>query len=361
MAACGYLWMPVSVYGRPCCVPGVSGTAVLFLCGIETGCESVYGNVMHSLPLATLCSLALVLTSSAQAGERPLLAVLDLDGTQSKLSAAELQELTETARKGALDHIGKRYGIITRENLVDLLKSHGKTLEKCQGECETETGRLIGADVVVSGTVRRVFGRYRVGLKLHGTSPPSLMGIEKGDVKGKHKLPGLITRLMESLCSANGKHASSFASTGAPARTKPSLSPDSRRPRQAEGDLTLSGVPGIGESTRKELMAPESVYSGLANPWVRYSLTAVSALSFFGAYGYYVSYQRDLELYPAPRYHIDSSKPVSSGILVAIGLASGFLAGRGWKDATTVDEATAVSIGLDLAGDSVFSRVHLTW
>jgi formylglycine-generating enzyme required for sulfatase activity len=133
-----------------------------------------------------------LVTSSAFAVERPLLAVLDFEAPRAGLSEDEVVELSELARAEALDQLGGRYDIITRENLVDLLKSHGKTLEKCQGECETETGRLIGADVVVSGAVRKAFGAYTVVLKAHSTSPPKVLGIEKGKTKNSEEIPDLI-------------------------------------------------------------------------------------------------------------------------------------------------------------------------
>ena len=146
-------------------------------------------------------SLAALLGGSAVAGERPLLAVLDFDGSQAKLSDAEVVELTEIARKEAFDRLGSRYDIITRENLVDLLKSHGKTLERCQGECETETGRLIGADVVVSGAVRKVFGGYSLSLKAHSTDPPKVLGIEKGKTKDREEIPDLVVGAATKLYS----------------------------------------------------------------------------------------------------------------------------------------------------------------
>lgn len=51
-----------------------------------------------------------------------------------------------------------------------------------------------------------------------------------------------------------------------------------------------------------------------------------AAAALFGAVGYYVSYQKDLELYPAPRYKIDSTKPVASGLLAATSAGLGGLA-----------------------------------
>ena len=51
-----------------------------------------------------------------------------------------------------------------------------------------------------------------------------------------------------------------------------------------------------------------------------------AAAALFGAIGYYVSYEKDLELYPAPRYKIDSTKPVASGLLAATSAGLGGLA-----------------------------------
>lgn len=73
--------------------------------------------------------------------------MLDFSQSSTTITPDEIELLSDIARETALDVAGSRYDIITRESLLDLLKSHGKTLEKCIGECETKTGRLIGANV----------------------------------------------------------------------------------------------------------------------------------------------------------------------------------------------------------------------
>ena len=97
------------------------------------------------------------------------MAVLDFSEARTRIHTEELAVLADIARGEALRVLGHDYDVITRENLVDLLKSHGKTLEKCRGECETETGRLLGADLVVSGRIVKAFGKYKVNLKVHRT------------------------------------------------------------------------------------------------------------------------------------------------------------------------------------------------
>jgi len=48
-----------------------------------------------------------------------------------------------------------------------MLQAAGKTLEECQGECEVDTGRRLGADLIVSGEVLRFGSGLRINLKLH--------------------------------------------------------------------------------------------------------------------------------------------------------------------------------------------------
>lgn len=135
----------------------------------------------------------------ALATERPLIAVLDLKGDGANLTELETLELRELVRQAALEHLGKTHDVITRESLVDLLDSHGKTLEKCQGECETETGRMLGADIVVTGSIRAVFGRFSVSLKAHSTSPPKVLGIANGTAEEKNSLPDVVSKEASSL------------------------------------------------------------------------------------------------------------------------------------------------------------------
>jgi formylglycine-generating enzyme required for sulfatase activity len=59
--------------------------------------------------------------------------------------------------------------VMTRENMLVLLQASGKKLEECEGECEVDTGRRIGADLVVSGELLRFGSAYKLDLKLHET------------------------------------------------------------------------------------------------------------------------------------------------------------------------------------------------
>ncbi len=63
--------------------------------------------------------------------------------------------------------------LITRENLLVLLA--GTDPAACEGECEVETGRRIGADQVVSGEVLKLGETFKLSLKLHDTREGRLL------------------------------------------------------------------------------------------------------------------------------------------------------------------------------------------
>src|SRR3954465_7394719 len=65
--------------------------------------------------------------------------------------------------------------VIPRENLIILLQSTGKDLESCEGECEVEPGRRIGADLVVSGEVLKFGSSYKLDMRLHDTREGRLL------------------------------------------------------------------------------------------------------------------------------------------------------------------------------------------
>ena len=141
--------------------------------------------------------------SRAAAVQKPLVAVLDLAAEAAGLTPRELKHLTELGRGVVAREARGSFDVITNENLVDLLRAHDTTLEKCQGECETETGRLLGAEIVVTGTIAKVFGEYSVIIKAHRTSPPSLLGTHTGSCAKKKGLPQLVREVVEKLAREN--------------------------------------------------------------------------------------------------------------------------------------------------------------
>jgi len=130
------------------------------------------------------CLLALLLAAPAVApsparvspSAGSLIAVLEFrnklageerKGVDAGYLADEVRDLLLKALPGAR--------VITRENMLVLLQASGKKLEECEGECEVDTGRRIGADLVVSGEVLRFGESYKLDLKLHQTRDGRLL------------------------------------------------------------------------------------------------------------------------------------------------------------------------------------------
>jgi hypothetical protein len=125
--------------------------------------------------VAVFCAAAL-LSSRALAAGGPVVAILEL---RNKLPAADAALadtgfLTDLIRAQFLELVPDA-GIITRENILVLLEAQGKTLDECEGECEVDTGRRLGADLVVSGELLRFSDSYRINLRLHTTQTARLI------------------------------------------------------------------------------------------------------------------------------------------------------------------------------------------
>ena len=101
------------------------------------------------------------------------LAVLEFRGVG--VEDAVLMILSDAVRTGVLDVTqGKKIAgddlvVMTRENTMDMLNQMGKSAEDCQGECEVELARNIGADFVISGEVAKLDELYVFTIKLHET------------------------------------------------------------------------------------------------------------------------------------------------------------------------------------------------
>ena len=95
------------------------------------------------------------------------LAVLDFKRAAG-FSLDDARYLTDVVR-GAVLQAAPRLGVMTRENLLVLLQASGKDLAECEGECEVDTGRRIGADAVISGDALKFGARFKLSLRLHET------------------------------------------------------------------------------------------------------------------------------------------------------------------------------------------------
>ncbi|MBS2021202.1 MAG: hypothetical protein JST92_02250 [Deltaproteobacteria bacterium] len=112
----------------------------------------------------------------ARGQKAPLMAVLEL---HNKLKGQQREDvdvayLTDVVRATALKQV-KGLKVMTRENMVVLLSSSGKKPEDCEGTCEVDTGRMLGADLVVSGEMLKFGSALKLNLKLHETTNGRLL------------------------------------------------------------------------------------------------------------------------------------------------------------------------------------------
>ena len=152
--------------------------------------------------MIVLCALLL-------AAEQPLVAVLEL---HNKLNAADRAAvdtgyLTDLVRTATLHELPS-LRMMTRENMLVMLGAQGKKLEDCEGECEVETARRLGADLVISGEVLRFGGGLRLSLRLHRVSTGELLNGAQANGRGADELEGgvraTVSTLLEPLQPRDG-------------------------------------------------------------------------------------------------------------------------------------------------------------
>ena len=103
---------------------------------------------------------------------------------KSMLKPEEISFLTTQVQSTVQLKTRGYYQVMTQENILQLLPPD-KSLEDCEGECEVETGRLLGAQLIITGELVK-FGNekdnLRLSLKLHETQTGTL--ISTATIKG---------------------------------------------------------------------------------------------------------------------------------------------------------------------------------
>lgn len=101
-------------------------------------------------------------------------AVLDFTGV--KMDDSVLSKLSDQSRTAAVTTLPKSsYLTMTRENMVQILADMGRDASCIEGQCEVETGRNIGADIIVTGDVLRIDSTYVLTLKMYDTHSAALL------------------------------------------------------------------------------------------------------------------------------------------------------------------------------------------
>lgn len=138
--------------------------------------------------LFALVAVLLACLAAPAAGAQRKLAVLEL-ADSAALDEGAVRFLAERVRGEAAALPREAWLVMTRENLLALLPP-GTDLADCEGECEVETGRNIGADVVVSGEIVRLGDDLKVTLRAHETTGGTLLGQEVASAASEGALEG---------------------------------------------------------------------------------------------------------------------------------------------------------------------------
>ena len=154
------------------------------------------------------------------------LAVLEFRGVG--VSNGLLKVLADEVRTGVV-HVsngqkiqGEKLIIMTRENMMQILKDQGLSAEDCTGECEVEIAKNIGADYVISGDITKVGSIFVLVVKLHSTFDSNLLSSESFKTKSEEELlkqssniGSKVFQVGLKLSSSNGDSSSSgFSNSG---------------------------------------------------------------------------------------------------------------------------------------------------
>ena len=203
---------------------------------------SVHQKVAWRLQMVCLLLSAFVVASPALAQTKPPLAVLEFRGT--KIDIEVLATMSDSVREGSLAVKGRNYDVMTRENMMVLMKNMGGTGKCEEGECEVETARSISAKLFISGQVVRIEGTYVVTLKLYETDRGTLLASKQIEAKDQLEANRALSAAAEALVRKglgleSGPAASSSQSVVSPGPASVTLSAPL---------MKLAEVPALPES-----------------------------------------------------------------------------------------------------------------
>ncbi|MBS2024401.1 MAG: DUF2380 domain-containing protein [Deltaproteobacteria bacterium] len=199
-----------------------------------------------------------------------LVAVLEFkDRLGEGQNAAQIGYFSDRVRTALLKQ-APELRVITRENLQVLLDASGKSLADCEGECEVDTGRRIGADLVVSGELLRVGSTLKLNLRLHETKSGTLVSGAVASGKALDELDGGVTAAVTELLAPMTKGAKASDTSGQKASdTSGSLSakaPETTGEKKSSDTSSSPPPPRLREAQPKKAPAPSNAISAEPTP-----------------------------------------------------------------------------------------------
>ena len=132
----------------------------------------------------TLALLALPSAAHSAEVERKL-AVLEFEVAKG----VEIDRRTFSSRlQNAARRAAPGLFVMTQANIEMLVRAAGKTLEQCEGQCAVDTGKLIGADLVIAGRISKVGRTFALSMQLYDTARGELLAGEDAEAKSDEEL-----------------------------------------------------------------------------------------------------------------------------------------------------------------------------
>ena len=104
--------------------------------------------------------------------------------------------LTESVRGEVAELLGRRYLVMTKENILSLVEA-AVCDEASEASCEVEMGRKLGAHFIISGALTKLGGKLKLSLKVHSTRDARLLGVREDsarDISGVERLLPRVAR-----------------------------------------------------------------------------------------------------------------------------------------------------------------------
>lgn len=77
---------------------------------------------------------------------------------------------------------------MTQGNIETLVRAAGKTLVDCEGQCAVDTGKLVGADIVIAGRISKVGKTFAISMQMYDTASGALLAGEDPEAKDEDEL-----------------------------------------------------------------------------------------------------------------------------------------------------------------------------
>ena len=171
------------------------------------------------IPALALLALGARPPASAQGSQERVirLAVLDLSVEEGAVAIGRASSMSDWVRTSALVLPADVLHVMTRENMLALLPPDRAMADCTEASCEMEFGRLVGADLVITGRVSRLGGHLHVHLRMYRSSDGVLLSAERALIEREEVGPEVLERATRGLFYRLGVLEESAEGQDAPA------------------------------------------------------------------------------------------------------------------------------------------------